>query len=139
VTRAGGHEAEKEGKMLRLRRQVTGFLCRLAIALLLMLLVASPGLASTAVIEASAPLQDHSERSITLAINSAAETAAEHAVAIGLRWIHDARALVLTELVIVQILVSDMKPEGEEEEEEVETEWGGRSGAGSDPLRRFDL
>ncbi len=96
------------------RRQILNHLRLPAIAFLLVLSVASPSLARMAAIETTAPLQDHSEQSIKTAVTEAVETAVRGAKAMGLRWIHLRGALVLADMVTVQILASDTEPKGEE-------------------------
>lgn len=64
---------------------------KFALAILLVLAVASPGLAGVAAIQATAPLQDHSEQAITMAFKAAVATAMRGAVAMGLPWVQSAR------------------------------------------------
>lgn len=106
-------------------------LCWFALMLLLVPAVASPALARMAVIETTAPLQDHAEQSIQAAFKEAVESAVRGAVAMGLTWVEISRALVLQDLVIAQILATDTKPEGEEGGEEEEPWQGGKPGAWS--------
>jgi len=103
----------------------------LALALLLVLGVASPAVARLATIETTAPLQDHAEQSIKTAFKEALQTAVRGAVAMGLSWVKISRALVLQDIVTVQILATDTKPEGEEGGEEEEPWQGGKPGAWS--------
>lgn len=102
----------------------------LAITLLLVLALASPGLAMMVTIEAASPLPDDSKQSVRLAVEEATETAVQAAVAMGLLWIH--RALVLPGMVIVQILASV-----EDFEEEGERDPGPGVGAGQPPRLRL--
>ena len=95
-------------------------------ALLLVLGMASPGLARVAAIETTAPLSDHAEQSVRAALEEAVNTAVKGAVAMGLRWFKISKALVLEDLVTVQILATDTasEPEGEgtpEPENDLET------------------
>jgi hypothetical protein len=95
-------------------------------ALLLVLGMASPGLARVAAIETTAPLSDHAEQSVRAALEEAVNTAVKGAVAMGLRWFKISKALVLEDLVAVQILATDTasEPEGEgtpEPENDLET------------------
>ncbi len=106
---------------------------RLAIALLLVLSIASPGLARVAAIQTSAPLKDHSEQSINVAVMEAINTAARAAVAMGLPWVQVRGAFLLEDAVTVQILATDTEPGEEEEKEEMEPEAGGDPGTGSGP------
>lgn len=100
------------------RRQIMRTLGLLALALLLVLSVASPGLARMAMIETTVALQNHSEESVKTAMTAAVEAAARGAIAMGLPWIHLRRAFVLDDGVLIQIFASDTKREGGEEEPE---------------------
>jgi len=84
----------------------------LTLVVLLVLAAASPGLAVMAVIETTAPLQNHSEESIKTAIKTAIETAARGAIAMGLPRIQIRRAFVVDGTVIVHVLASDTGREG---------------------------
>jgi hypothetical protein len=92
---------------------------RLVVALLLVLSVASPGMARVATIATTAPLLDHSDRSILAALMEAVETLAKGAVAMGLSWVKVSQVLVLDDMVTVRMIATDTAPEGEEEDEEV--------------------
>lgn len=105
---------EEMSRFSNFRRQILNLLGLPAIALLLVLSVTSPSLARMAAIETTAPLQDHSEQSIKAAVTEAVETAVRGALAMGLPWIHLRGALVLADMVTVQILATDMEPKGEE-------------------------
>lgn len=85
----------------------------LAFAFLLGLCVGSPALARLASIQTTAPLQDHEDQSIQAAIKDAIETAVKGAAAMGMSWVQLGRTVVLQDMVAVQILASDTKPEGE--------------------------
>jgi hypothetical protein len=85
----------------------------LAFAFVLVLCVGSPALARMASIQMAAPLQDHAEQSIQAAFKEAVETAVKGAAAMGMSWIQLGRAMVLEDMVAVQIIASDTKPEGE--------------------------
>lgn len=74
---------------------------------------APPGSARVAAIEATAPLQDHSEASIKAAIKVAAATAVRGALAMGLPRIQFLQAFVHTDMVSVQILATDTEAGGE--------------------------
>ncbi len=103
----------------------------LVLALLLVLSIASPAVARLAMIETMAPLQDHAEPSIKTAFKEALQTAMRGAVAMGLSWVKISRALVLEDMVTVQILATDTKPEGEEGGEDEGPWQGGEPGAWS--------
>jgi len=90
----------------------------LALALLLVLSVASPAVAGMAMIQTMAPLQDHAEQSIEIAFKEAMQTAVRGALAMGFSWVKISKAPVLENMVTVQILATDTRPEGEEGEEE---------------------
>ncbi len=85
----------------------------LVLAFFLVLCVGSPALARMASIQTTAPLQDHAEQSIQAAIKEAVETAVRGAAAMGMSWVRLGRAMVLEDMVAVQIIASDSKPEGE--------------------------
>jgi len=87
---------------------------QLALALLLVLAVASPGLAGVAVIEATAPLQDHSKPAIEAAFKEAVKTAMRGAVAMGLPWVQVREAVVLKDRVAIRVLATDVKPPDKE-------------------------
>ena len=110
-------------------------LSRLTLALLLVVFLASPTVARVAMIETTAPLRDHAEPSIQTAFKEALQTAIRGAVAMGLSWVKLNQALVLENMVSVQLLATDTKPEGEEGGEEEEEPWqGGEAGAWSGQL-----
>ncbi len=92
-------------------------LCRLALALALVLSVASPGLAETATINASAPLVDHSEYAIKAALIVALRAAIQQAEAMGFAWVAIQRASVLEGRVTVQLLAQETDPTEEDEAE----------------------
>ncbi len=83
----------------------------MVLTLLFASLVASPALARVAVIETMAPLQDHTEQIIKLALKDAIQSAVKGAVAMGLPWIKVGEAHVLEDMVTVQILATDTAPE----------------------------
>ncbi len=87
---------------------------RLALALLLVLALVSPGLAGVATIEATAPLQDHSQESIKAAFIEALKAAVGQAEAMGFPWVAINEVRVLEHKVTVELLASDMDPEREE-------------------------
>lgn len=74
----------------------------------------SPGVARLAAIEATAPLQDHSEQSVKSAIKTAVKTAMRGALAMGLPWIQILQTYVYLDMVSVQILATDKEPEAVE-------------------------
>jgi hypothetical protein len=85
-------------------------------------------------IQTTAPLQDHAEQSIQAALKEAAETAVKGAAAMGLSWVRLVGTAVLDDMVAVQILASDTKPEGERTEPEGEgTEPEGKEEPESQP------
>ncbi len=90
---------------------------RLVVPLLLALSVASPAVARTAAIETAIALKDRSQSSIEQAAREALESCVRGAVAMGLSQIRVNQALVLTNMVIVQILATDELLDREEEEE----------------------
>ena len=87
---------------------------QLVLALLVVLAIASPGLAGVAVIEATAPLQDHSKPAIEAAFKEAIETAMREAVAMGLPWVQVRQAVVLKDMVAIRVLATDVKPPDKE-------------------------
>jgi hypothetical protein len=91
----------------------------LVVALLMVLSVASPGMARVATIATTAPLLDHSDHSIQAALMEAVVTLAKGAVAMGLSWAKVSQVLVLDDMVTVQMVATDTAPEWEEEDEEV--------------------
>ncbi len=96
----------------------------LTLTLLLVLSVASPALGRVATIQTTAPLQDHAEQSIKTALLEAVETAVKGAAAMGFSWVKLGRVLVLEEMVAVQIVARDTKPQEQEEEGEEGVEPG---------------
>lgn len=90
------------------------FIVRLAIALLLVLSVASPGLARMAVIETTAALENHSEQSVNAAFKEAAQTAVLGAVAMGFAWVQVLQAFVRGDTLAVRILATDTEPDGDD-------------------------
>ncbi len=83
----------------------------LILTLLLVLSVASPVWAREAMIETTAPLQDHAEQSIKTALTDALETAMKGALAMGFAWVQIGKAVVLEDAVSVQLLATDSEPE----------------------------
>ncbi len=88
---------------------------QLALLLLLVLSIAPPAGARTAMIQTMAPLQDHAEQSIETAFKEALETAVKGAVAMGLSWVKLGRALVLENMVVVQIFATGTRLAAEDE------------------------
>ncbi len=76
----------------------------------------SPGLDRVAAIQSMAPLQDHSEQSVTTAIKEAVVSAVQEAAAMGLSWVQLREAYVLEDKVIVLVVATDTEP-GEREDE----------------------
>ncbi len=97
------------------RRRTWSVVSRLTVALWMVLVIASPGLAGVAVIEATAPLLDHSEQSIRTAVMAAVTTAARGALAMGLPWIQLGPAQVIGETLTIQILATDAEPDRNDE------------------------
>ncbi len=100
------------------------YLGRLALALLFVLLVASPGLARVAAIQTTAPLPDHSDQAIQAAVKEAVQAAVQVAVAIGLPWVHLREALVFNDKVAVRILATSSSAAEEPDDEEIKPEPG---------------
>ena len=94
-------------------------IARPAIALLLLVSFASPAMARVAAIQTTAALRDHSEESITEALQNAFDDALRGAAAMGLPRVQIDDAVVLPErnLVAVRILAADSDGELEAEEE----------------------
>jgi len=109
---------------------------QLALALLLVLAVASAGLARVAVIEATAPLQDHSKPAIQAAIKEAIKTAMRGAVAMGLPWVQVRDAVVLKDMVAIRVLATDAKPP---DKEPGDPRSGGEPGTEGGQPRGLDL
>ncbi len=101
-----------------------------ALALLLVLSVVSSAVGRMAVIQTMAPLQDHAKQSIEAAFKEAMQTALKGALAMGFSWVKLSNALVLENMVAVQILATDTRPEGGEGDGKEELP-GGEPGAGS--------
>ncbi len=75
------------------------------------LVAASPARARVAAIETSAPLTDHSEQAIQLALTEAVMNAVRGAMAMGLTWVRLRDATVLADAVTVLIVATDAEPE----------------------------
>ena len=86
------------------------------VPLLLVLAMATPGLARVVTIKTAALLADRSDASIELALKGAVETCVRRAVAMGLSWISLQHAVLVGDEVIVQMIASD----DEEDEEDAE-------------------
>ena len=82
----------------------------------LILGVVPPGEATVASIETTAPLQDHAEQTVQAALKEAVDAAVKGAAAMGLPWVHLNRAVVLADVVAVQILATYTAPETEMDE-----------------------
>ena len=87
-----------------------------ALALLLVLPAGSPALARIATIEATAPLDDHSEQAVQKAFLEALKAAVRQAEAMGFTWVALGQADVLEDRVTVQLFATDTEPEGEYDE-----------------------
>lgn len=88
----------------------------LAVALLLILAVASPGTARVARIETTAALEDHAAQSVNMALKEAVNVAVKGAVAMGLPWVKISQAFVLEDRVAVRILATDTAPDDGDQE-----------------------
>jgi hypothetical protein len=84
-----------------------GFVHRVSVALLFVLGLSSPALATIAAIETRTPLSDHSEQGIRSAIEGAVKASAKAAAAMGLPRLALDKALVLKDSIIVRVLASD--------------------------------
>ena len=111
-------------------------LLRPAIALLLLLSAASPALARMAMIEASVPLENHSEKSIKTSFREAVHTAVRGAMAMGLPRIQIRDAFVLEGMLTVLVLATDEQPE---EEEPMAPGLDREAGTGAHRPLRFEL
>jgi len=109
----------------------------LALALALVLAASSPSIATVAMIETTAPLQDHAEESVRIALLTAVEAAVTSAVAMGLPWVRISQALVLEDAVGVQILATDTDPEAGTNEETPGPD--AEPGAGADEASEYKL
>ncbi len=87
----------------------------LVLAFPVVLLIGSPALARVAVIETTAPLQDHNEQTVKSALKDAVQTAVKGAVAMGMSWFQIGKAFELEDMVTVQILATDKQPEGSQD------------------------
>lgn len=83
------------------------FIQSVSVALLLVLGLASPALATMAAIETRTPLSDHSEEGIRSAIEKAVKASAKAAAAMGLPRLALDKALVFEDSIIVRVLASD--------------------------------
>jgi hypothetical protein len=98
--------------------------------------VVSLGEATVARIETTAPLQDHAEQTVQAALKEAVDAAVKGAAAMGLPWVHLNRAVVLADVVAVQILATDTAPETEMDEAPGPD---AESGASSDQIEETPL
>jgi hypothetical protein len=89
----------------------------LVFLLLFVLSVGSPALARVATIQTTAPLQDHTQQSIQTALKDAVESAVKSAAAMRLSWVMLNQALVLGDMVAVQIVATDKDPQEQEEQD----------------------
>ena len=87
---------------------------RLILALALVLAAVSPGLAEVATIEATAPLQDHSEQSLRAAFVLALKLAVQQAEELGFPWVTLNHVQVMEHRVLVRLLATDVDPDNEE-------------------------
>ncbi len=94
--------------------------------------LAGPALAEMALLKATAPLQDHSDRSVRTALLEAIEMGVRRAIAMGLPWVHIRPPLLMEDRVVVEIIATDVRPE---DEEQPGPQPGDRSGVGEVPSR----
>jgi hypothetical protein len=105
----------------------------LALGLVAVLAMASPGDAVVATIVTTAPLPDHSERSVEAAFHDAVRAAVTEAMAMGLPWVQFSHALVLEDAVRVEILATDAAPDAGAGQEEHGSDTAPRAGVVSAP------
>jgi hypothetical protein len=86
---------------------MTRALIRLAIAFVAGLSIATPAVARMAAIQTAVTLEDQSQSSIQTAAEQAVETAVRGAVAMGLPKVQLHRAVVVNNMVVVQIVATD--------------------------------
>ena len=82
-------------------------LSRLLVGMALVLAVATPSFAGMAVIEITAPLNEHSNEGVRAAVKSAVENAVKGATAMGLSRFAVKGVHVLPRMVVVQVLATD--------------------------------
>ena len=85
-----------------------------SLSVLVVLTLALPAFARIAAIETSAPLSDHSDEAIEAALTQAVVVAVRGAVAMGLPWVRVRQAVVVEDVVTVQIVATDTEPDDEE-------------------------
>jgi hypothetical protein len=93
-------------------------LIRLAIPLLAIVSLATPSFAKMAAIQTAVPVEDQSQSSIQTAAEQAVETAVRGAIAMGLPKVQLHRAVVVSNMVVVQILATDEAAEQENKQDE---------------------
>jgi hypothetical protein len=97
-------------------------LTRLAIPLLAFISITTPAFAKMAAIQTAVSLDDQSQTSIQAAAEQAVETAVRGAVAMGLPKVQLHRAVVVNNMVVVQILATDEAAEQRDRSDEQESE-----------------
>jgi len=88
----------------------------LALGLLIVTSVGAPALARVALIQTMAPLQDHTAHSIRDALEDAVKSAVKGAAAMGLSTVKLNQALVLEDMVTVQIVATDKEPQEQDDQ-----------------------
>jgi hypothetical protein len=97
------------------QEETMSFVHRVSVALLFVLGLSSPALATVAAIETRTPLSDHSEQGIRAAIEGAVKASAKAAAAMGLPRLALDKALVLKDSIIVRVLASDEGGDGDDD------------------------
>jgi hypothetical protein len=93
-------------------------LIRVAVAIVVALAMASPAFARMAAIQTAVPLEDQSQSSIETAAKQAVETAVKGAVAMGLPQVQLRRAVVVQNMVVIQIVATDDAADREDQRPE---------------------
>ncbi|HEV8438839.1 MAG TPA: hypothetical protein VGT40_12145 [Methylomirabilota bacterium] len=93
-------------------------LIRLSLALLAVATLSSPAFARIAAIQTTEPLADQSQGSIETATKQAVEVAVKGAIAMGLPRVHLHRAVVVKDVVVVQILATDEAADRQDEQQQ---------------------
>lgn len=93
-------------------------LIRLAVVVLALVSLTAPAFAKMAAIQTAVPVEDESQSSIQSAAEQAVETAVRGAVAMGLPKVQLHRAVVVSNMVVIQILASDEPQDREGQKDE---------------------
>jgi hypothetical protein len=93
----------------------------LALTLVLVLALSSPGWARSVTLQAAAPLPDRSDASVARALAEAVDACVRRAAALGLSWIQLHGAILVGDRVIVQMIATDDESEDGEPERESAT------------------